>query len=245
MNQQTVEALREYLQEQREWRMANGFGRVEPDDYVFATSRTRAPAPVPQRKACRAAAAKPRPPRRRRRHPSLAIRPGRPDHRPLRPPRTAHPMNITSASYTVDKLGFSCVTTIPLAFLANGLFIEYVPIAHAKRPGRSYFHPLRDAYRYVLQVVRMVMFFEPLRLSTPVALTLLVIGSGKFVFDMVMHPFEVDLADPDGSHPLQCGPHCRPHRAGERARLIRPSANSPRTAARGVPAQQGKLPRQS
>jgi polyisoprenyl-phosphate glycosyltransferase len=81
--------------------------------------------------------------------------------------------------------GFSCVTTITLAFLANGLVVEYVPIQYRERAGRSHFHPIKDAYRYILQVVRMITFFEPLRVFAPVALTLLVIGSGKFVYDLV------------------------------------------------------------
>ena len=89
--------------------------------------------------------------------------------------------------------GFSCVTTITLAFLANGLLVEYVPIDYAKRSGQSHFHPIRDAYRYILQVLRMVTFFEPLRVFAPVALTLLTVGAGKFVFDMVEQPFRIAI----------------------------------------------------
>jgi glycosyltransferase involved in cell wall biosynthesis len=89
--------------------------------------------------------------------------------------------------------GFSCVTTITLAFLANGLTVDYVPIDYAKRAGSSSFHPLTDAYNYILQVVRMVTFFEPLRVFAPLALTLLAIGGGKFVFDMATDPFDLAL----------------------------------------------------
>ncbi len=81
--------------------------------------------------------------------------------------------------------GFSCVTTITLAFLANGLFVEYVPIDYAPRAGRSHFHPIKDAYRYILQVVRMVTFFEPLRVFAPLALTLITAGVLKIIFDIV------------------------------------------------------------
>jgi polyisoprenyl-phosphate glycosyltransferase len=81
--------------------------------------------------------------------------------------------------------GFSCVTTITLAFLANGLVVEYVPITYRQRAGRSHFHPVKDAYRYILQILRMVTFFEPLRVFAPVALTLLLVGTGKFVYDIV------------------------------------------------------------
>ena len=80
--------------------------------------------------------------------------------------------------------GFSCVTTITLAFLANGLLVEYLPIAYAPREGRSHFHPIKDAYRYILQVVRMVTFFEPLRVFAPMAMTLLALGAGKIIFDL-------------------------------------------------------------
>jgi polyisoprenyl-phosphate glycosyltransferase len=87
--------------------------------------------------------------------------------------------------------GFSCVTTITLSFLANGHVVEYVPITYRERAGRSHFHPIKDAYRYILQVLRMVTYFEPLRVFGPVALTLLLIGSGKFVFDQIREPFNI------------------------------------------------------
>jgi glycosyltransferase involved in cell wall biosynthesis len=85
--------------------------------------------------------------------------------------------------------GFSCVTTITLAFLQNQHDIRYVPIDYAKRAGRSKFHFVKDAYRYILQVLRMVMYFEPLKVLMPPALWLLLIGFVKAVVDMVRHPF--------------------------------------------------------
>jgi glycosyltransferase involved in cell wall biosynthesis len=87
--------------------------------------------------------------------------------------------------------GFSCVTTITLAFLSNGHQIKYVPIDYAKRSGRSKFHPLKDACNYMLQVLRMVMYFNPLRVLMPVALTLFAGTFVKLVFDLVVHHFRV------------------------------------------------------
>lgn len=84
--------------------------------------------------------------------------------------------------------GFSCVTTITLAFLSNQHPVRYVPIEYAKRAGRSKFHFVSDAYRYILQVLRMVMFFHPLKVLMPPALGLLGLGVGKFVFDQVRNP---------------------------------------------------------
>ncbi|MFN8079470.1 MAG: glycosyltransferase family 2 protein [Kineosporiaceae bacterium] len=85
--------------------------------------------------------------------------------------------------------GFSCVTTITLAFLSNQHDIKYVPIGYAKRAGTSKFHFTRDAYRYILQVLRMVMYFDPLKVLMPPALWLLLIGVVKATVDMVRHPF--------------------------------------------------------
>jgi glycosyltransferase involved in cell wall biosynthesis len=84
--------------------------------------------------------------------------------------------------------GFSCVTTITLAFLSNEHEVRYVPIDYAKRAGSSKFHFFADAYRYILQVLRMVMYFNPLKVLMPPALFLLGLGLAKAVFDMVVHP---------------------------------------------------------
>lgn len=88
--------------------------------------------------------------------------------------------------------GFSCVTTITLAFLQNQHGLAYVPIDYAKRAGESKFHPFRDAYRYILQVLRMVMYFNPLKVLMPLALWLFGIGILKaLTFDQIRHLFYV------------------------------------------------------
>ncbi|HYY78611.1 MAG TPA: glycosyltransferase family 2 protein [Actinomycetes bacterium] len=87
--------------------------------------------------------------------------------------------------------GFSCVTTITLAFLCNGHTIKYVPIDYYKRSGRSKFHPFRDAYNYIIQVLRMVMYFNPLRVLMPVGLTLMGATFVKACVDLVVHHLHV------------------------------------------------------
>ena len=84
--------------------------------------------------------------------------------------------------------GFSCVTTITLAFLSNQHDVRYVPIEYARRSGTSKFHFVTDAYRYILQVLRMVMYFNPLKVLMPVALILVGTGIAKGIYDMVVHP---------------------------------------------------------
>jgi glycosyltransferase involved in cell wall biosynthesis len=87
--------------------------------------------------------------------------------------------------------GFSCVTTLTVAFLSNGLDVAYLPIDYAKRSGKSKFHPFKDAYRYILQVLRMVMYFNPLKVLMPLALWIMAIGFGKLIYDLAAHPFRV------------------------------------------------------
>ena len=76
--------------------------------------------------------------------------------------------------------GFSCVTTITIAFLsATSTTSSTSPTSYAKRAGVSKFHFVNDAYRYILQVLRMVMYFDPLKVLMPPALWMIVIGLVK------------------------------------------------------------------
>src|SRR5690606_29838037 len=85
--------------------------------------------------------------------------------------------------------GFSCVTTITLAFLSNQHDIYYLPIEYSKRAGKSKFSFVSDAYRYILQVLRMIMYFNPLKVLMPPALWLVGIGLAKGVYDVVRYGF--------------------------------------------------------
>lgn len=87
--------------------------------------------------------------------------------------------------------GFSCVTTITLAFLTNGYSIKYVPIEYFPRQGRSKFHWMADTRRYLMQVVRMVLMYEPLRVFGPPAAMLGLVGAGKLVYDLIDKSFRV------------------------------------------------------
>ncbi len=81
--------------------------------------------------------------------------------------------------------GFSCVTTMTMSFLSDGLSVVYVPIEYRAREGTSKFHWYRDTRRYLLQVVRMMLSYEPLRVFMPVGMLLLLFGLGKLGFDVV------------------------------------------------------------
>ena len=88
-------------------------------------------------------------------------------------------------------VGFSCVTTITMTFLAGGYSVKYVPIEYAKRAGESKFHWYKDTRRYATQVVRMILSYNPLRIFMPVGLTLFAIGFVKLLVDVIGRHFHV------------------------------------------------------
>lgn len=87
--------------------------------------------------------------------------------------------------------GFSCVTTITMAFLANGYSVGYRPIDYFPREGESKFHWWKDTTRYLLQVVRMALMWEPVRVFGPPALAVAIVGVGKLAYDVFFKNFRV------------------------------------------------------
>jgi len=87
--------------------------------------------------------------------------------------------------------GFSCVTTLTMSFLGNGYSIGFFPITYSPRAGRSKFHWLRDTRRYILQVIRMTLSYNPLKVFLPIGLVLLVSGIIKLGFDWSERDFRL------------------------------------------------------
>lgn len=81
--------------------------------------------------------------------------------------------------------GFSCVTTMTLAFLSNGYAVKYVPTTYHKRIGKSKFHPIHDTVAYFNTVIKLIMYFRPLRVLTPVAGVLFVFGVIKSSLSLI------------------------------------------------------------
>jgi polyisoprenyl-phosphate glycosyltransferase len=87
--------------------------------------------------------------------------------------------------------GFSCVTTLTMSFLSNGYSVKYVPIDYFPRAGKSKFHWWKDTKRYLLQVVRMTLSYNPLKVFLPVGSLLLLLGLVKLGVDWSQHDFRL------------------------------------------------------
>ncbi|MGR9074045.1 MAG: glycosyltransferase family 2 protein [Gammaproteobacteria bacterium] len=65
--------------------------------------------------------------------------------------------------------GFSFTTTITMAMLTNGYEVKYTPIGYRERIGKSKIRPIRDTLNFIQLILRMGMYFAPLRVFMPVA----------------------------------------------------------------------------
>lgn len=65
---------------------------------------------------------------------------------------------------------FSFTTTITLAMLTNHYQVHYEPIDFHHRVGRSKIKPIRDTLRFVQLILRVGVYFAPLRVFLPIAL---------------------------------------------------------------------------
>lgn len=83
--------------------------------------------------------------------------------------------------------GFSCVSTLTLSFICNGYNVKYVPIDYFSREeSKSKFHPIKDTYSYIITVIRMITYFQPINIFLPLSILLFVFGVIKTLIDYNM-----------------------------------------------------------
>jgi len=73
--------------------------------------------------------------------------------------------------------GFSFSTTSTLAYFKLGRSVGFVPMETRRRVGNSTVRPLRDGYRIVMLIVRLMALFEPLQVFLPIAAGLVGLGA--------------------------------------------------------------------
>lgn len=73
---------------------------------------------------------------------------------------------------------FSYPTTITLAIVRSGYSLAYVPIATAKRQGKSKIKLLRDGSRFFLILFKIATLFSPLKIFVPVSIFTFLLGVG-------------------------------------------------------------------
>jgi glycosyltransferase involved in cell wall biosynthesis len=81
--------------------------------------------------------------------------------------------------------GFSFTTTITLAATCDDHEVAYVPIDYHARVGKSKIRP-GHAFDFLLLVLRITVFFNPLRVFVPLGLVMATVGLAKFIYDLTL-----------------------------------------------------------
>ena len=72
--------------------------------------------------------------------------------------------------------GFSFTTTITLGMLTNGYLVDYLPINYHRRVGKSKIRPVRDTLNFVQLILRIALYFAPLKVFVPLSFFLLLLA---------------------------------------------------------------------
>jgi len=91
--------------------------------------------------------------------------------------------------------GFSYVSTSTMAFLSNNHPTAWFKTNYYKRTGESKFHPFKDTYNYLLTIIKIIMYFNPLRIFLPLALIIFTIGIIKSLIDFFIIIHRLQLSD--------------------------------------------------
>ncbi len=81
--------------------------------------------------------------------------------------------------------GFSFTTTITLASLCSGQLVRYHPIDYRRRIGESKIRPAH-AFEFLILIVRIIVYFNPLKVFLPLGALLFGAGFLKFVYDLAI-----------------------------------------------------------
>lgn len=83
--------------------------------------------------------------------------------------------------------GFSFTSTITLAMLTNNYRVKYVSIDYFKREGKSKIRPIHDTLNFIQLIIRMVLYFDPLRIFLPLSLPLILLGFCMILYQAIKY----------------------------------------------------------
>ncbi len=78
--------------------------------------------------------------------------------------------------------GFSFTTTITLAMISNGYLVDYHPIEYLKRTGTSKIRPVNDTMGFIQLILRIALYFAPLKIFLPVSAFFLLLAAAWAAF---------------------------------------------------------------
>lgn len=82
--------------------------------------------------------------------------------------------------------GFSYPTTITMCFFRAGYKVGYELIDVRQRKGKSHIRPLHDGFRFLIIIFKIGTLYSPLKLFTPLAGVIFLLGIAYYAFTFVM-----------------------------------------------------------
>jgi glycosyltransferase involved in cell wall biosynthesis len=83
-------------------------------------------------------------------------------------------------------LGFSFTTTLTVASLYSGRRVRYIPVNYQRRIGKSNIKPVKDFFGFVILIVRLATYFDPLKFFLPAAFALFGLGLLRAIRDVIV-----------------------------------------------------------
>jgi glycosyltransferase involved in cell wall biosynthesis len=85
--------------------------------------------------------------------------------------------------YSLYPSGFSLTSTITLACMSSDYTVKYVDIPYYKRVGSSSINPFHF-FAFINLIIKMFLYFKPLRMLSPIAGAILLIGIARIFRDI-------------------------------------------------------------
>lgn len=76
---------------------------------------------------------------------------------------------------------FSFTSTSTMAFLTSNYNVKFVPINYYKRKGKSTMHPIKDFIEFNKLLLKLCLFFRPLKIFIPLSIVIFLIGLGALL----------------------------------------------------------------
>jgi glycosyltransferase involved in cell wall biosynthesis len=84
-----------------------------------------------------------------------------------------------------DRFSFS--STLTMVGLTGGYEVAFVPIDYFERIGRSSIHPIKDPVRFCYQLLRLSLYFRPLRFFIPLSAFIGLLAAARGLRDLMLN----------------------------------------------------------
>ena len=75
--------------------------------------------------------------------------------------------------------------------VTNNYRINYIQIDYSKRVGKSKIRPIHDTLNFVSLIIKMIIYFKPLKVLLPMAMVLIVADISKIIYDIINYDWHL------------------------------------------------------